>query len=184
MLQALRLVGREEEMREKRTGCLVPDCDRSHWARGLCPMHYRRWYRGEHLPAVLSQQQAPPLALPSSQADLGYLAALLDREGIISLATYGEYWRVRVRNTDTEVIDWLTTIGGTTSQQSQGRNRKDMWTWTLANQEDVNDLLSAVLPYLKTRTKRDQALEAIAAISTRGAPPLRPGRGGTRTPAV
>ena len=46
--------------------------------------------------------------------------------------------------------------------------------WTLADQEDVHYLLSAVLPYLKTRTKRDEALEAVAAISTRDAPPVRP----------
>jgi hypothetical protein len=156
-------------MSEKRTGCLVPDCSCRHWARGLCSRHYTRWYRGEHLPAVRARQQAPPLALPSSEADLGYLAALLDREGIISLATYGEYWRVRVSNTDTEIIDWLATIGGTTSRQSQGNNRKDMWLWTLADQEDVHDLLSAVLPYLKTSTKRAEALEAEGAISTRDA---------------
>lgn len=166
-------------MSEKRAECLAPDCDRSHWARGLCSRHYTRWYRGEHLPAVRARQQAPPLALPSSEADLGYLAALLDREGIISLATYGQYWRVTVSNTDKEIIDWLATIGGTTSRQAQGNNRKDMWQWTLADQEDVHDLLSAVLPYLKTRTKGEKALKAVAAISTRAAPPLRPGRGRT-----
>jgi hypothetical protein len=110
---------------------------------------------------------------------LGYLAALLDREGIISLASYGEYWRVRVSNTDKEIIDWLATIGGTTSRQAQGANRKDMWLWILADQEDVHDLLFAVLPYLKTPTKRDEATETVAAISTRGAPPLRPGRSRT-----
>ena len=108
---------------------------------------------------------------------MGYLAALVDREGMVSLATYSEYWRVKVSNTNTEIIDWLATIGGTTSRQAQGRNRKDMWLWNLANQEEVYDLLSAVLPYLKTSTKRDEALEAITAISTKGAPPLRPGRG-------
>ena len=108
---------------------------------------------------------------------MGYLAALLDRKGIISLAAYGEYWRVRVKNTDTEIIDWLATIGGTTSREPQRRNRKDLWEWNLADQEDVHDLLSAVVPYLKTRTKRDEALKAIDAISTRDAPPLRPGRG-------
>ena len=166
-------------MGEKKTGCLVPDCDRPHWARGLCSRHYNRWYRGEHLPAVRVRQQASPLAVPSSEADLGYLAALFDREGIISLATYGEYWRVRVSNTDKAIIDWLATIGGTTSSQTQGRNRKDMWLWTLADQEEVHNLLSAVLPYLKTSTKRDEALKAVAAISTRDAPPLRPGRGRT-----
>jgi hypothetical protein len=48
------------------------------------------------------------------------------------------------------------------------------------DQEEVHDLLSAVLPYLKTSTKRDHALKAIAAISTRDAPPVRPGRGRTR----
>jgi hypothetical protein len=26
-------------------GCDVPKCWRPHWARGLCQMHYRRWYR-------------------------------------------------------------------------------------------------------------------------------------------
>ena len=101
----------------------------------------------------------------------------MDREGIISLATYGEYWRAKVSNTDIEIIDSWATIGGTTSRQSQGRNRKDMWLWNLADEEEVHNFLSAVLPYLKTSTKRDEALEAITAISTKEAPPLRPGRG-------
>ena len=92
-------------MGEKRTGCLVFDCDRPHLARRLCARHYRRWYRGEHLTAVRARHQAPPLALPSSEVDLGYLTALLDREGTISLATYGKYWRVSVNNTDKEVIN-------------------------------------------------------------------------------
>jgi hypothetical protein len=137
--------------------------------------------RGEPLPTVLYQQKAPPLALPSSEGELGYLAALLDREGKIYLAPYGEYWRVRFRDTDKETIDWLATIGGTTSHE-QGRKREDLWMWTLADQEEVHDLLSAVVPYLKNRTKRDEALKAIDAISTRGAPPLRPGRGRTTKP--
>jgi len=110
--------------------------------------------------------------------DLGYLTALLDREGTISLATYGEYWRVSVNNTDTEIIDWLATIGGTTSSQSQGTKRKVMLIWTLADQRDVHALLSAVLPHLKTSAKREKAQRAVTEISTRGAPPLRPGRGG------
>jgi hypothetical protein len=142
-------------------------------------MHYTRWYRGEKLHAVLSRQQAPPLALPSSEADLGYLAGLLDGEGSISLRSYGQYWRVRVNKMDKEIIDWLATIGRTTSRQAQGGNRKDMWEWSLADQEDVSDLLSAVLPYLKIRTQRDKALRTVANISTRGAPPLRPERGRT-----
>ncbi len=164
-------------MSEKRTGCLVTDCDRPHWARGLCSRHYARWYRGEHLPAIRSQQQAPPLVLPSNEADLGYLAALLDREGIIALKSQGEYWRVRVSNTDKEIIDWLAKIGGTISSQSQGTKRKEMLIWTLADQEDVHALLSAVLPHLKKSAKREKALEAVHAISTRDAPPIRPGRG-------
>jgi hypothetical protein len=110
---------------------------------------------------------------------LGYLAGLLDGEGSIALRSYGQYWRVRINKTDKEIIDWLATIGGTTSRQAQGYNRKDMWEWSLADQEDVHDLLSAVLPYLKTRTKREKALKAVAAISTRAAPPLRSGRGRT-----
>jgi hypothetical protein len=161
---------------EKRTECLVSDCDRPHWARGLCSRHYNRWYRGEHLPTVRSQQQAPPLALSTSEVDLGYLTALLDREGTITQTTHGDYWRVSVNNTDKEIIDWLATIGGTTSSQSQGTKRKVMLIWTLANQKDVHDLLSAVLPYLKTRAKRDKAQRAVAEIATRDAPPLRPGR--------
>jgi hypothetical protein len=161
---------------EKRKDCLVPGCDRPAKGRGLCPSHYNRWWRGEKLPAVLSQQQAPPLSLPSSEADLGYFAALLDREGKIYLATYGEYWRVRFLDTNKETIDWLATIGGVTSHESQGRNQKDLWVWTLADQKDVHDLLTAVLPHLKYSAKREQALEAVTAISTRPAPPLRPGR--------
>jgi hypothetical protein len=104
---------------------------------------------------------------------------MLDREGSISLRTYGEYWRVRVNLTDKDVIDWLATIGGTTSCQARGGNRKYMWEWSLADQGDVHDLLSAVLPYLKNPTKRDEAQRAVSAISTRDAPPLRPGRGRT-----
>jgi DNA-binding XRE family transcriptional regulator len=165
------------EMSDKRAVCLVSDCDRPAKGRGLCPSHYNRWYRGEKLPAVLTQQQAPPLALPSSEADLGYLAALLDREGKIYLATYGEYWRVRFRDTDKEFIDWLATIGGVTTHESLGTKQKDLWVWTLANQKDVHDFLSAVLPHLKNPAKRDQAREAVDAIATKEAPPLRPGRG-------
>lgn len=97
--------------------------------------------------------------------------------GKIYLAMYGEYWRVRFRDSDKEFIDWLATIGGVTSHESREGNQKDLWVWTLAYQKDVHDLLSAVLPYMKNPTKREQAAEAIDAISTREAPPLRPGRG-------
>jgi hypothetical protein len=38
----------------KRVGCHVPCCWRPHFARGLCQMHYRRWWRrrdtGPHFP--------------------------------------------------------------------------------------------------------------------------------------
>ena len=163
-------------MSEKKKECLVPDCDRPAKGRGLCPSHYNRWHRGEKLPAVLTRQKAPPLELPPSEADLGYLAALLDREGKIYLATYGEYWRVRFRDTNKEFIDWLATIGGVTSHE-QGKYREDLWVWTLADQRDVHDFLSAVLPYLKNPTRRDEAQKAVNAIATKEAPPIRPGRG-------
>jgi hypothetical protein len=51
--------------------------------------------------------------------------------------------------------------------------------WNLADQGDVHALLSAVLPHLKNPAKREQAAEAIDAICTREAQPLKPGRGRT-----
>jgi hypothetical protein len=87
-------------------------------------MHYTRWYRGEKLRAVLSRQQAPPLALPSSEADLGYLAGLLDGEGSIALRSYGQYWRVRVNKTDKEIIDWLATIGEPRLASPKGQSER------------------------------------------------------------
>jgi hypothetical protein len=101
------------------------------------------------------------LVLPTSEVDLGYLTALVDREGIIALATCGDYWRVRVIDTSKEIIDWLATVGGTTSSHAWGRNRKVMWEWNLADQEEVHALLSAVLPHLKNPAKREEARKAM-----------------------
>lgn len=75
---------------------------------------------------------------------------------------------MRFSDTDKEIMDWLAAIGGVTSHESLGRNQKDLWVWTLADQKDVYELLSAVLSYMKNPVKRDEALKAVTAISTKG----------------
>lgn len=92
------------------------------------------------------------LFLPRREAEIGYIAGLIDGEGSI-LMVRGRWWQVKIGMTHRPTIEWLAGFGGTfqTQRRSHVKNRKDCFTWHVARKADVAVLLHRVLPYLKTK---------------------------------
>lgn len=103
------------------------------------------------------------LQIPTSEAQLGYLAALVDGEGCIRIFEDATRRRVivRIANTDRPLIEWLAQFGGTThwSDRTGKPHWKTSGTWTVAQAIDVYHLLIAIEPYMIV--KRSRAQEAI-----------------------
>jgi hypothetical protein len=111
---------------------------------------------------------AKALTLPKKETDLAYLAGLLDGPGSITWRdAERRFWRVRVSTSDREIIDYLTTISGTWSQQLRKNRRHFVYEWDLSTQEHVRDFLVAVAPYLKSYAKQARASEAVRRIGAR-----------------
>jgi hypothetical protein len=93
---------------------------------------------------------AKVLNLPGKEADLVYLAGLLDGPGSITWrGAERRGWRVRVSTSARELIDYLLTVGGSSSQQLPKNRRGFVYEWDLSRQEHVRDFLRAVAPYLE-----------------------------------
>lgn len=107
----------------------------------------------------------------SETAERAYLAGILDGESNMGLAharqhsTTSVMFRITVRHTNKELIDWLALRWGgkTTKGTLQNPRAKDTWVWW-ANGRDALPILKIVLPYL--RVKPQQAVLGIEWIET------------------
>ncbi|KKK72813.1 hypothetical protein LCGC14_2900110 [marine sediment metagenome] len=105
----------------------------------------------------------PTLELPENAGLLGYLAGIIDSDGHICRTSQG-HWRVGVTNTSNVLIRWLRGIGGHVDKRpprlDQGiKSRKPCFNWGVYSQNDVEQLLLAVFPFLMI--KRWRAVAAI-----------------------
>jgi hypothetical protein len=106
--------------------------------------------------------RAPSIQVPTSEAQLGYLAALVDGEGSIRNFTHTGRRRVLVRvvNTDRPLMEWLAQFGGTVHWHDRSaKHWKIAGMWTVSQAIDVYHLLIAIEPYLII--KRSLAQQAI-----------------------
>lgn len=101
-----------------------------------------------------------------------YVAGIVDGEGCIGWYAHSHcrtyYGIVRVVMTHEATIRALQTmmgVGKVYPRKMDKTNRKLVWTWQVCAQADVLVLLKDILPWLIT--KRDKALEVIAAISAK-----------------
>lgn len=99
-----------------------------------------------------------------SKAKYGYLAAIIDGEGCLSIgAGRRQKWGVinynsivSVANTDIRLIKWLQeNFGGNffTAKQATPRN-KIPYVWRLLKKKDIELLLLAIMPYLIIKKER------------------------------
>lgn len=106
------------------------------------------------------------LQVPTSEAQLGYIAALVDGEGTIRNFEHTGRHRilVRIANTDRALMEWLSQFGGTIHwyEHPIKTHYKPGGTWTVSQAIDVYHLLIAIEPYMIV--KRDKAQEAIRTV--------------------
>jgi hypothetical protein len=103
-----------------------------------------------------------------SKAKYGYLAAIIDGEGCLSIgAGRRQKWGVinynpivSVANTDVRLIDWLVAnFGGNFFIQKQQTPRnKQAYVWRLLAKREIELLLLAVMPYLIVKDERAKIL--------------------------
>jgi hypothetical protein len=106
--------------------------------------------------------------IPLEEIEKAYIAGIIDGEGSICLIRSNSrsseayiYPSVRIANTSTKLINWLSdTIGfGSTHYQDIFPGRKDVYHWGTASNEAVA-LLENIRPYLVI--KKEQAEVALA----------------------
>lgn len=106
-----------------------------------------------------------------TEAELGYLAGIIDGEGSIYFNLNGSVCqpRVSVDNTHEGLIDYLHRLVPTSNTKASTENyaskkvgNKVAYRWGVSGKVDVKTLLELVLPYLVA--KKDQAEIALQAI--------------------
>jgi hypothetical protein len=111
------------------------------------------------------------LNIPTRESELGYLAAIIDGEGTISLHRgKRDQVFVTVANTDLALIDWLDAIGGRVRRLKPVRLtnnlgfRKPAYVWAIVARLEVEALLRAVEPFMII--KRQKAQDALARLAS------------------
>lgn len=69
--------------------------------------------------------------------------------------------------TETEIMDWLVSMGGTLASHLHEDRTRAMNQWCLSRQAHVRSFLLAVSPYLKVHEKQRKAKAAVAAIDAK-----------------
>ena len=86
------------------------------------------------------------ISLPTKEAELGYLAGLLDGEGSVRFRRGRPF--VAIYNTDKRVMKWLTDHVGGNVGSWDNRGRKRVFAWTLCSARNVYVACVGLLPYL------------------------------------
>ena len=120
---------------------------------------------------------------PWTQTDAAYLAGIIDGEGCFCLHNFGTHrfgCALAVGNTDLRMLEWIRVrFGGTVKIEKRSNiKHKPFWRWK-ASADDLESIISAVLPYLVT--KKDRA-ELILAYRATLPPRIRTKRSTSNTP--
>lgn len=101
------------------------------------------------------------------RADLGYLAGMIDGEGMIGIyrQPHGTMTRISISNTNPIIIKRVSGIleslgvkhGVYLVNKSKG-NRKDMWDVIASSQKSCRQILEAVMPYIHGKKSQAQLL--------------------------
>ena len=97
-------------------------------------------------------------------ADCAYLAGLLDGEGNFSLVKHinktTRGWNYQptlgVSNTDVRLLEWCKTTTGcggywNKDYKNRNKNHKKPYAWHVYDMEDICEMVSAVIPHLKSK---------------------------------
>lgn len=89
--------------------CNIADCDNAIYAKGYCNKHYQRFNRN----GILEIKHRNPI-LPMSEADIAWLAGLLEGEGSFFMAgdDVYQYPTIVVSMTDLDVIERVARLFG------------------------------------------------------------------------
>jgi hypothetical protein len=123
-----------------------------------------------------------------TEAELGYLAALIDGEGCLTLDRNGQP-SLQIINTDERIIGWLRVHipvdrESVSVQVQRPLWHKPRWSWRCPSKY-VALLLTSLLPYLVCKREQAEILIAVDATIQRGPRPREGGRGGSPlTPSV
>jgi hypothetical protein len=115
----------------------------------------------------VTHPQPVTILVPQTEAELAYLAGIIDGEGCISRLSRARprRWTVTVGSTSTELMDWLAAIGGKVhARRANALSRLPLFAWEVISWRNVHLLLISVRPYMIV--KRNRADEAIAELST------------------
>ena len=90
--------------------CTIEDCGTEIYAKGWCNKHYQRFRRNGH-PEILRRN--PVLSM--SEADIAWLAGLLEGEGSFFMTGRGDYYypTIVVSMTDRDVVERVSRMFGT-----------------------------------------------------------------------
>jgi hypothetical protein len=102
-----------------------------------------------------------------SDAELGWIAGIIDGEGSICLVKNTRQVRISVGNTDKKMIDRLLFLCGGSCYARTHHNPKykPCWTWVLFKQNQVLWLLNCIIPHLVT--KKAKAMDGIQSMLDR-----------------
>lgn len=101
------------------------------------------------------KRKSRPLSIPAKEADLGYLAGIIDGEGNIQI--YSDHVIVRVSTTSSELMMFLMEIYNSAHYQ-KSRSSNVVYLWYILRTADVYKFLRELLPHL--RIKQEQAEKA------------------------
>lgn len=147
--------------------CDVNGCDRPHYAKRYCSMHYQRWtQRGDASALRATSDGINITSLECSETDVAWIAGIVEGEG--SLGVYpdkrdgSKRFVLTVTMTDKDIIDRLSRLTGMGSLHSRTRKlgKKRQYTWTVGAMDDVYSLVVAILPWLGQR-RTEQATNLI-----------------------
>jgi hypothetical protein len=118
----------------------------------LLNVQIRRGYRGSKLPRTLK--------IPTDEAVLAYIAAMIDGEGSVQMYRGGRLaLSVYIYNTSVPLMEWLAAIGGVYVPRKTPPQRKQNYEWRVKGREDALALLMAVEPFMII--KKEKAKQAI-----------------------
>jgi hypothetical protein len=144
-----------------RRTCSIEGCESDFYAKGWCNKHWTRWRKhGDPLDAVPVGHRRTAKKLSMSEADLAWLAGLLEGEGSFyasgSRAKNGVMYRypqIKVSMTDRDVIERVAQMFGikvSVNSREKRREAKQIYSAQI-NGSRAMELMQQLLPWMGKR---------------------------------